>query len=119
MCVKFDSFLVISDLSKAQPRSPILISRAVLTLPSIHVEFFGVARSRANVAAATFDVESLREVLSQISEQFPALAELCVEGGELAPGWLLNVNGSAFTRDLSSPLNDGDNVLLIPADAGG
>lgn len=88
-------------------------------MPSIHVEFFGVARSRANVAAVTLDVDSLREVLSQINEQFPELAELCVDDGELAPGWLLNVNGSAFTRDLQTPLNDGDNVLLIPADAGG
>lgn len=88
-------------------------------MPSIQVEFFGVARSRANVAAVTLDVVCLREVLSQIGEQFPALAELCVEDGELAPGWLLNVNGTAFTRDLSSPLNDRDNVLLIPADAGG
>lgn len=88
-------------------------------MPSIHVEFFGVARSRANVAAVTLDVASLREALSQIGERFPALAELCVEEGELAPGWLLNVNGSAFTRDLRASLNDGDNVLLIPADAGG
>ena len=88
-------------------------------MPSIHVEFFGVARSRANVAAVTLDVVSLREVLAQIGERFPALAELCVEEGELAPGWLLNVNGVAFTRDLRASLNDGDNVLLIPADAGG
>lgn len=88
-------------------------------MPSIHVEFFGVARSRANVAEVTLDVVSLREVLSQIDDQFPALAELCVDDGELAPGWLLNVNGSAFTRELSTPLNDGDSVLLIPADAGG
>ena len=88
-------------------------------MPSIKVEFFGVARSRANVAAVTLDVVSLREVLSQIDDQFPALAELCVEDEELAPGWLLNVNGAAFTRDLQTPLNDGDNVLLIPADAGG
>ena len=89
------------------------------TLASIRLEFFGVARRRANVAAITLDVACLREVLLQIGEQFPPLAQLCVEDGELAPGWLLNVNGSAFTRDLRSPLNDGDSVLLIPADAGG
>lgn len=83
------------------------------------MEFFGVARSRANVAAVTLDVACLRDVLLRIGEQFPALARLCVEDGELAPGWLLNVNGSAFTRDINTPLNDGDSVLLIPADAGG
>ncbi|MFT5325475.1 MAG: molybdopterin converting factor small subunit [Planctomycetaceae bacterium] len=88
-------------------------------MPSIQVEFFGVARSRANIAAITLDVVSLREVLSQLGEQFPALAELCVEDGELAPGWLLNLNGTTFTRDLSTPVKNGDNVLLIPADAGG
>ena len=88
-------------------------------MSSIHVEFFGVARSRSKVAAVMLDVACLREVLMQVCEQFPSLAELCVDNGELAPGWLLNVNGTAFTRDLSTPLNDGDNVLLIPADAGG
>lgn len=88
-------------------------------MPSIHVEFFGVARSRANVADVTLDGACLREVMTQVCEQFPSLAELCVDNGELAPGWLLNVNGTAFTRDLSTPLDDGDSVLLIPADAGG
>ncbi|MFT4555565.1 MAG: molybdopterin converting factor small subunit [Planctomycetaceae bacterium] len=88
-------------------------------MPSIQVEFFGVARSRANVAAVTLDVVSLREVLSQLGEHFPSLADLCVEDGELAPGWLLNLNGTTFTRDLSTPVKNGDNVLLIPADAGG
>lgn len=83
------------------------------------MEFFGVARSRANVAQATLDVDSLRDLLAHVGQQFPSLAELCIDKDELAAGWLLNVNGAAFTRDLSTPLNAGDSVLLIPADAGG
>ncbi len=78
-----------------------------------------MARSRTNVAAATLDVDNLREVVSYIQTQFPSLAELCIDNGQLASDWLLNVNGTAFTRDLSTELNDGDSVLLIPADAGG
>ena len=83
------------------------------------MEFFGVARSRTNVAEVTLAVECLQDALSQVCEQFPSLAELCVVDGELAAGWLLNVNGTAFTRDLKTAVIDGDSVLLIPADAGG
>jgi molybdopterin converting factor small subunit len=83
------------------------------------VEFFGVARSRAGVEKVTLDADRLREVLVHFQEQLPSLAELCIENGELAPGWLLNINGAAFTRDLTTSLNDGDSVLLMPADAGG
>ena len=88
-------------------------------MASIQVEFFGVARSRAEVSAVTLEAVRLRDVVAHIFEQFPALAELCVQDDELAAGWLLNVNGAGFTRDLNTNLNDGDNVLLIPADAGG
>tara|TARA_R110002072_G_scaffold295170_1_gene465911 strand:- start:24724 stop:24975 length:252 start_codon:yes stop_codon:yes gene_type:complete len=83
------------------------------------LEFFGVARSRANTAEVTLDAECLQDVLSEVCEQFPSLAELCVIDRELASGWLLNVNGTVFTRDLKTTLHDGDSVLLIPADAGG
>jgi molybdopterin converting factor small subunit len=88
-------------------------------LPSIQVEFFGVARSRAGVAKMTLDAGCLRDVLTQLQEQIPSLAELCIANDELAPGWLLNINGAAFTRDLNTSLNDGDSVLMMPADVGG
>lgn len=88
-------------------------------MPSISVEFFGVARSRAGVASVTLAADCLREVLVQLQDHLPSLAELCIDNGELSPGWLLNINGAAFTRDLSTSLSDGDSVLLMPADAGG
>lgn len=88
-------------------------------MPSIIVEFFGVARSRAGVASVTLDADCLQEVLVQLQDQLPVLAELCIDNGELASGWLLNINGAAFTRDLNTLVNEGDSVLLMPADAGG
>ena len=88
-------------------------------MPSILVEFFGVARSRAGVASVTLDADCLQDVLVQLQDQLPSLAELCIDNGELGSGWLLNINGAAFTRDLSTSLSDGDSVLLMPADAGG
>lgn len=88
-------------------------------MPLISVEFFGVARSRAGVASVTLDADCLQEVLVQLQDQLPSLAELCIDNGELASGWLLNINGAAFTRDLSTLVNDGDSVLLMPADVGG
>jgi molybdopterin converting factor small subunit len=83
------------------------------------VEFFGVARSRVDAAKITLAADRLRDLLVHFQNELPSLAELCIENGELAPGWLLNINGAAFTRDLNTSLNDGDSVLLIPADAGG
>ena len=83
------------------------------------MEFFGVARSRAGVSQVMLHADCLRDVLTHIQEQIPGLAELCIENGELTPGWLLNINGTAFTRDLNLPLTDGDSALLMPADAGG
>ena len=83
------------------------------------MEFFGVARSRAGVASVTLDADCLQEVLVQLQDQLPFLAELCIDNGALASGWLLNINGAAFTRDLNTLVNEGDSVLLMPADAGG
>lgn len=54
-----------------------------------------------------------------VGEELPELADLCLTDGQLTPAWLLNVNGTRFTRDLTTPLEEGDSVLLIPADAGG
>lgn len=88
-------------------------------MPSVHVEFYGVARSRAKAPGLTLDAGCLRDLLVSLNAQCPALAEVCLQGDELAAGWLLNVNGASFTRDLSIRLNEGDHVLLIPADAGG
>lgn len=88
-------------------------------MPAVHVEFFGVARSRANVRSLTVDAGCLGEVLMHLRTQCPAISELCMQGDELTRGWLLNVNGARFTRDLTTPLHEGDSVLLIPADAGG
>lgn len=88
-------------------------------MASIQLEFFGVARRRTNVASVNLNADNLSEVVAQLKQLFPTLEELCIHNGQLVSGWLLNVNGEAFTRDLSTPLNDDDQVLLIPADAGG
>lgn len=88
-------------------------------MPSVYVEFYGVARSRANVPGLTVNAGCLIDVLVSVKQQCPALAEVCIQGDELAAGWLLNINGARFTRDLRIPLSEGDSVLLIPADAGG
>lgn len=88
-------------------------------MPSVYVEFFGIARSRANSPGLKMDAGCLSDVLESLRQQFPALAEVCIRDDELAAGWLLNVNGAEFTRDLTTRLKEGDSVLLIPSDAGG
>ena len=88
-------------------------------MASVRLEFFGVARSRANVATIDLEASDLRNVTAQLAQQFPDLAELCLVDDQVASGWLLNINGARFTRDLDTTLHDGDSILLMPADAGG
>jgi hypothetical protein len=37
----------------------------------------------------------------------------------VAPHYLLSVNGATFVEDLARPLQPGDRLLLLSADAGG
>ncbi|REJ69266.1 MAG: molybdopterin synthase sulfur carrier subunit [Planctomycetota bacterium] len=86
---------------------------------AIEVELFGIPRSRAGVAKTTAQGERLGEVLGDLEARFPGLAESCIEGGQLKPGYVCNVGGQRFVTDPQLPLAAGDVVLLLSADAGG
>lgn len=89
------------------------------TTTIIRVELFGIPRSRAGVAKTTSQGTRLGEVLVDLESRFPGLAETCIEGGELRPGYVCNLGGDRFVRDVNVPLAAGDVVLLLSADAGG
>ncbi|MGE0610112.1 MAG: MoaD/ThiS family protein [Pirellulales bacterium] len=86
---------------------------------SIQVEFFGIPRQRAGVASATVAGDSLRQVLAELATRFPALAETCLLPSRLRPGYLANLNGQRFLSDPDTPLQSGDALLILSADAGG
>ena len=89
-----------------------------MTMPVI-VELFGIPRARAGVAAATAVGRCLGDVLVDLAERFPGLAESCLDGRTLRPGFTANIGGERFVTDPETLLNDGDTVLLLSLDAGG
>ena len=89
---------------------------------SIHVEFFGVARQRAGVAAVEIPAVGpirLAAVLALLSERFPALADECIESGRLRRGYIGNIDGNRFVNASDTSLEVGSTLLIMPADAGG
>lgn len=83
------------------------------------VEFFGIPRVRAGVARAEAVGETLGEVLLDLTQRFPALAETCIQGGELREGFTVNLGGERFTRDSATLLEQNQTLLLMSLDAGG
>lgn len=89
---------------------------------SICVEFFGVARQRAGTATVVMPVEGTVTVgilLSRLAAKFPQWATECLDGDRLRPGYIINVDGNRFVRDLQEPLEDETSLLIMSADAGG
>ncbi len=86
---------------------------------SILVEFFGIPRQRSGVATTTASGNTLREVLADLATRFPALAATCLRESQLRPGYIANLNGRQFVADPDQPLQSGDALLILSADAGG
>jgi molybdopterin converting factor small subunit len=67
------------------------------------------------------DGETVGEVIENLVQRFPALDPHLLQDGELAP--FVNVylgNEDVRTRDgLDTPVRNGDQVILLPAMAGG
>lgn len=89
---------------------------------AIRVEFYGVVRARAGIAAAqieTGETPTLGQVLEGLRQQFPAVAQQCCQQDGLHPAFVANINGDAFVRDPSTPIAADAVVLLLSTDAGG
>jgi sulfur-carrier protein len=85
---------------------------------SVTVELFGVPRLRAGRAELPVEATTVAEALAAVELACPGLKGL-VHGSRLAPHYLLSVNGATFVEDLASPLQPGDRLLILSADAGG
>lgn len=86
---------------------------------NVLVELYGIPRQRAGLAQTTAQGVSLGDVLTDLAQRFPALAEDCLRDGRLQPGVTANLSGNRFISDPDTPLADGDTLLLLSADAGG
>ncbi|MBP89576.1 MAG: hypothetical protein CMJ64_23180 [Planctomycetaceae bacterium] len=89
---------------------------------SIRVEFYGIPRSHAGVEFTTIEFEQdgilLGDVLSNLSQRFPNLAE-CIEADRLKPEYRASVDGDRFVSGRDEMLSAGSSLLIMSADAGG
>jgi molybdopterin synthase sulfur carrier subunit len=85
----------------------------------VTIELYGVPRLRAGRDALTVEARSLGEALRALGASCPALDPSVVRGGELLPHYLIARNGTQFTADPATPLDPGDVLVLLAADAGG
>lgn len=83
------------------------------------VEFYGIPRERAGLAALDVDAYNAVELLLALEDMCPGLGRLIGPDGALAPEYLLSLNGEEFLADLGHVLEPGDRLLLLSADAGG
>jgi molybdopterin converting factor small subunit len=85
----------------------------------VEVELFGIPRARAGVAQTSAVGGNLGDVLADLARKFPPLAETCIDGRTLRPGFIVNLGAERFVTAPETPLSDGDTVLLLSLDAGG
>jgi molybdopterin converting factor small subunit len=83
------------------------------------VELFGIPRARAGTAHTYAAGSDLGDVLADLASRFPLLAETCIDGRSLRPGYIVNVGAERFVTSPETPLHEGDRVLLLSLDAGG
>ena len=83
------------------------------------VEFFGIPRARAGVAQAKADGSNLGDVVEVLAHRFPKLGEACFDGRTLKPGYTANLRGEKFLTDPTTPVSEGDVILILSLDAGG
>lgn len=90
---------------------------------TLTIEFFGIPRQRTGVAKCelTFAAETitLEQVLSELGRRFPAFADDCLRADHLMPGYAANLGGERFLSDPATVLHNGDELLILSADAGG
>jgi len=84
----------------------------------MYVEFFGVPRQRAGVCQLEVKADTLGQLLRTLAAHIPSLGEL-IAVDRLHSAIVANLNGDRFVSDPGTPLQEGDRVLILSADAGG
>lgn len=88
----------------------------------VRVEFYGIPRRRAGQDSVMLPVAgdvSLRVILAELRQRFPALGAECLDGDRLRAGFLANLDGNQFLYDPETPIADHACVLILSSDAGG
>jgi molybdenum cofactor guanylyltransferase len=109
---EYRAALLEAGLAEPQPETP---------LPCrVHVELFGIPRRRAGVSRLEVEGTTLHEALLALARACPALtgSVLTVEGN-VQPAAIVSVNGNRFTTEPTTPLSDGDTLILLDVECGG
>jgi molybdopterin converting factor small subunit len=94
------------------------MSDAVET-PAVTVEFFGMARQKAERSEITVQGRTLAEVLASVQRAFPALGGLLQECGQINNQYLVSIDGREFLTELGRVVERGNRIVILGADVGG
>jgi hypothetical protein len=86
-------------------------------MPTVRVEFYGLARLRAGRAELLIEAATVGEALAVADAMCPQLHAMSDTG--LSPELLVSVGGRRFTRDTREAIPDGQSLLVLGADPGG
>jgi hypothetical protein len=86
-------------------------------MPTVRVEFYGLARLRAGREHLMVEAASVGEALAAADRACGNLHALCAGG--LSAEYLLSIDGRQFHSNVHDPLARGSALLLMGADAGG
>jgi molybdopterin-guanine dinucleotide biosynthesis protein A len=127
---EYRAALAEAGLTEVQPESPLSCSfhEAGLTEVQpetplscrIHVELFGVPRRRAGVGHLEVEGRTMREALRALARACPALVGSILNAeGAVQPAAIVSLNGNRFTNEPTTPLVDGDTLILLDVECGG
>jgi molybdopterin converting factor small subunit len=89
----------------------------------VRVEFYGIARQRAQRSQLAVELlgqaATVGQVLAEIARIAPDFARECLTHGRLRSELALNLDGERFVSDPGTPISDGQCLLVLSADAGG
>lgn len=86
-------------------------------MPTVRVEFYGLARSRAGTATVTVTAATVGEALEAVAVACPGLQML--RAPQVSPHYLVALGGERFATNPDRQLVEGDSLLVLGADAGG
>lgn len=86
-------------------------------MPVVRVEFYGLARLRAQRADMRVEAATVGAALAAADAACPELRAL--RDNRLSPEYRLSVGGTHFTEDLAEALGESDALIVLGADAGG
>ena len=92
-------------------------------MKKLTVELFGPARRLSGLKKIDVEAQhdaTLRDVIDILAEEFPQFVDTVIQpGSQLSAACILNYNGKRTARSLDETPEEGDNLLLLPVDAGG